>query len=412
MLSKDKLIFLWLSGFASGFTIMISGNTLNYWLSQAQIDIRTIGIFTIISLPYALNFVWAPALDLFEFRYLSKFLGKRATWLCIVQFNLCISIYVLSTIDPRANLFIFGLVGFVISLLSSTQDIILGALKTEIITKEEQGVASGVYIFGYRIGMLISGSGAIYVSSNVCWNQIYRYFAISILISLILIFIFCTFNNHHKINNQYNRSSVTTSTASSLIEILNSIKIIKSVGFIIIFLIIYRLPDNFINIMINPFLIHIGYNVKEIATNSKLFGVITAIIGGLIASYIMKKKNITNCLLIFGAIHALAHSLFIVQDVYGKNLYLLLTIISFESITGGMTMAAYLAFIASLCYGKFRTTQYSFFSSMMGLSRSIFPTVSGYMVINFGWQSFFAFASIASIPPLLILYKIIPNLKK
>ena len=72
-----------------------------------------------------------------------------------------------------------------------------------------------------------------------------------------------------------------------------------------------------------------------------------------------------------------------------------------------MTMTAYIVFISSICQGKFRATQYSFLSSMMGISRSIFfPIISGYMVVNFGWQNFFLFTTIITIPSLLILLKI------
>ena len=163
--------------------------------------------------------------------------------------------------------------------------------------------------------------------------------------------------------------------------------------------------------MINPFLMHIGYNEFEIASTGKFFGVITSIIGGLIASFVMKKKNILDTLLIFGIIHAMAHALFIIQEIYGKNLQLLFVTIGIESITGGITMTAYIAFIASLCQGRFRATQYSFFSSMMGLSRSILPALSGYIVVKFGWQSFFTFSTIATIPSLLILLKISSKLK-
>ena len=169
---------------------------------------------------------------------------------------------------------------------------------------------------------------------------------------------------------------------------------------------LYRLPDNFISTIINPFLIHLNYDELEIASIGKFFGISGAIIGGLIASSIMKNRNIINALLIFGVIHGIAHSFFIVQEIYGKNIYILFVVIGFESISGGMTMAAYIAFIASLCTGKFRATQYSFFSSMMGLSRSLFPAVSGYIVAVYDWQHFFIFVTIATIPSLLLAWKL------
>jgi PAT family beta-lactamase induction signal transducer AmpG len=392
---------------------MIGGNTLNYWLAKEHIDLRTIGIFAFTSLPYAVNFLWAPIFDTKELGYLSKLFGQRLSWVLLIQIALSINVFILSNLNPTNHIFLFAIFALIISFLSSAQDSVLGALRTEIISKESQGVASGIYIFGYRIGMLISSSGAIYFSDYMGLNRIYELFSLVILICPILL-----------IFNIRSISAVTSASepiqqlvtlainprkgiiSKGLNFMTNILKPVGSYSFLIlaiIFLVLYRLPDNFITMMINPFLIHLEFGAREVASIGKFFGIITAIIGGFIASWVMRKKSIAKSLLIFGIIHALAHSLFIIQEMYGKNLPLLFLVIGFESITGGMTMAAYIAFIASLCQGKFRATQYSFFSAMMGLSRSIFPAISGYIVIEFGWQKFFIFTSLAAIPSLLLL---------
>jgi PAT family beta-lactamase induction signal transducer AmpG len=95
--------------------------------------------------------------------------------------------------------------------------------------------------------------------------------------------------------------------------------------------------------------------------------------------------------------------LYVFQEMSGKNIYTLFLITGIEGVTGGMSMAAYIAFIASLCDGKFRTTQYAFFSSMMGLSRSIFPSISGYIVAGAGWTFFYLFTTIAIVPSLILI---------
>lgn len=398
MLTKNKLIIIWILGLISGFTIMISGNTLNYWLATEQIDLRTIGIFAFISIPYAINFIWATIFDTKTLGRLSLIFGQRLSWVMLIQLFLAIAVFMLSKLTPSNNLLLFAIIGLVISFLGSAQDTVLGALRTEIISKEAQGAASGVYIFGYRIGMLISSFGAIYLSDYISWNEIYQIFALVILFCPILLVLNI---KNIALNNKTHSSEESGINLSSILRPVGSWSFIITA---IIFLILYRLPDNFINIMINPFLIHLGYTSKQIATTGKFFGIITAIIGGLIASWVMRKRNITDSLLIFGILHAIAHSLFIIQDIYGKNLTLFFIVTGFESITGGMAMAAYIAFIASLCQGKFRATQYSFFSSMMGFSRAFFPALSGYIVVDFGWRTFFTFTTIAALPALLLLH--------
>ena len=402
MQASKNLYIIWLFGAISGFTLTVSGNTLNFWLAAENIDIRTIGIFALISIPYAVNFLWAPIFDLKRVPILSNYLSNRIAWVCAIQIFLSMFIFLLSLTDPATNLFIFATLGLIVSFFSAAQDTVLGALRTEIVPKETQGEASGIYIFGYRIGMLISGSGAIYLSEYISWQSIYFIFGMIILTcAILMIFINLSRRITEPVSNDLNPIHKTSS--------LNFVKALKPTRFIpliIIFLILYRLPDNFINVMINPFLLHLGYSATQIATTGKFFGVLTAILGGLIAGHMMKKKTIIDSLLIFGIIHTFAHSMFIIQEIYGKNIYLLFFVISFESITGGMTMAAYIAFIASLCQGTFRATQYSFLTAMMGLSRSIFPALSGYIVVDFGWRSFFAFTVIATVPSLWLISKI------
>ncbi len=416
MLTTNKLFMIWLIGFMSGFTLML-GNTLNYWLAAEKLDLRTIGVFAFIYTPYAINFIWAPIFDTKTLGKLTSFFGKRLSWIWLIQLLLAVTIFFLSLLNPVSNTLIFACIATFVSLLASAQDTLLGALRTEIISPRLQGRISGIYIFGYRIGMLLSGFGAIYLSQYISWQQIYQLFALLVISCPILLIL--NIKKLQAAGLTYNPSLPETppsftnkaSLPKLITTILKPIGPWRSIAAIIAFLILYRLPDNFINMMINPFLLHVGYNATEIATAGKFFGIVTAIIGGFIASIVMRNRNLMDSLLIFGIIHAVAHSLFIVQEIYGKNLYLFFLVTGFESITGGMTMAAYISFIASLCHGRFRATQYSFFSAMMGFSRAIFPALSGYIVVDFGWRSFFAFTTIITIPSLLLIYFISKKFK-
>jgi PAT family beta-lactamase induction signal transducer AmpG len=408
-INRQKYFVIWLLGLMSGFTLMISGNTLNFWLAKENIDIRTIGIFALISIPYGINFLWAPIFDVHKLPVLTKVFGNRLAWILLIQIFLSIAVYTISGLDPSNDIEIFAITGLIISFFSSAQDTILGAIRTEIVSKSKQGQIAGVYIFGYRIGMLLSSSGAIYFSAFISWSLVYELMSVVILTFPILLILLSKYLKPEK--DLYHDAGQIMQKQNSILQrpigfISDILKPVGPAGFIILtlcFLILYRLPDNFIGVMINPFLIHLGYDEFEVASTGKFFGVFTAIIGGLIAGFIMKNKSIFESLLIFGALHAVAHLLFIIQEEYGKNLPLLFLVIGFEGTTGGMSMAAYIALIASLCHGKFRATQYSFFSSMMGLSRSIFPALSGYIVMNWGWKSFYFFTTIATIPALILL---------
>lgn len=424
-LTTPQLLTLSLLGLMSGFTLMLTASTLNYWLCQEGISLPAIGAFSLILLPYSINFLYAPLFDIVTLGRLGHYLGPRMAWIGIIQLLLIVTVLLLSLLSPASNLLLFAGVGFLIACFSAAQDTLLGALKTELLASSLQGPAAGIYIFGYRIGMLLSGSGAIYLSATLSWHSIYQGCAWVILLLAALFWAALGWLSPARGSNQRTswESSPYIAEADSpmtlrqhadqfIQAVLQPVGSAATIGLILLFLVLYRLPDNFIGTMINPFLLAHGYDALEIASVGKFFGISAAIVGGFIASWIMKKKSLLICLLVFGSLHACAHCLFIVHTVYSKQLLLLFITIGFESITGGMVMAAYIAFIASLCKGRFRATQYAFFTSMMGLSRAILPALSGYLVQQFGWSAFFAGMTLLTLPSLLLLCAIATKLQK
>ena len=403
---------IWCMGFISGMTLLITGNTMNFWLTQEKIDKTSIGMFALVSLPYAISFLWSPILDHVKIPILSRFFSMRFSWIIVLQVTLSIAVFMISNISPIENIKIFAALGFVIALLSSTQDVALGALRAQIVPSAKQGIVSGIYIFGYRIGMLIGSSGAIYASVYMSWSEIYKIFANIILYFPMVLFI--TAGRYLNVSDDIEKTQ-EISRYLSLDFWRNALMNVGSAGFVItilIYLILYRLPDNFISIMINPFLVETGFDALQISTVGKFLGITTAIIGGIIASFVMHRIKIIDALLYFGIIHALSHLLFIFQNHMGDNIYTLFLVIGAESITGGMVMAAYIAFITSLCTGKYSATQYAFFSSMMGISRSIFPSLSGLIVMHAGWNNFFFFVTLLTIPPLRMSLRVRKMLEK
>ncbi|KJV55062.1 major Facilitator Superfamily protein [Orientia chuto str. Dubai] len=395
VMTKQHLkLQVWLLGFISGFTLLINSNTLNFWLASEGISKPNIGLFSIIFLPYSINFLWAPFLDSKKVIYLSSILGHRVSWLVIIQLLLAISVFTMGNLSPATELYKISIVAFIISFFCSTQNVVLGAIRSSIVQSNEQGLFSGTYIFGYRVAMIISGSGAIYCSTVISWKSIYHFFSLVIILFSILLVVFakkfrCEESNEFQIKpEQLQVYNSLTSLTSFLTEITKPIGSFRTVLVLLIFLIFCRIPDNCIWTMLNSFFFELGFSTTEIAFAGKFLGTISAICGGLIASCIIHKITILNGLIYFGFLHAISHSCFIILDIFGKNLSILVIVNIFESLTGGMMMSCYIALISSLCKGYYRATQYSFLSSMMGISR-IFPIISGYTIEIIGWRWFF-----------------------
>lgn len=393
-------------GFMSGMTLLLTANTMNFWLASEGVSKTSIGIFSLISIPYAISFIWSPILDHLRIPILHKYFGLRFSWVVLLQILLSIFVDLLGSSCPTSDIMSFAYLAFAVAFLSSTQDIALGAFRAEIIPANIQASTSGTYIFGYRMGMLLASSGAIYASIHFSWEQIYGFFSSLILYFPIMLYLL-TYNLQLHASRNYIESDSEISKYVSISFWKNALKSMGSrsmVLVILVFLILYRIPDNFISVMINPFLLETGFDAFEISTIGKFLGIVTAIIGGMLASYSMKRMKPLNAMLYFGIIHAFSHLLFIWQNQIGDSIYVLFVVIGLESLSGGMVMASYIAFIMSLCRGKYSATQYAFLTSTMGISRSIFPSISGIIVTEYGWNLFFLLITLLTIPPLAIAY--------
>lgn len=406
-MDKPKYI-IYLFGFISGFNLLITGNSLNFWLAKEGLNIKIIGLFSLVTLPYAVNFLWAPIIDHFSPFYFGKRLGKRIGWGVILLIGAAITSFILSLLDPVENASLIALVSFSTAIFTSSTDMVLGALRTEILKPNQHGYAAGIYIIGYRLGMMVSGSFAIYLSSLISWENIYKLFALT-MIGFAFLFYRATRNLSAELSALLpSHEKLKLSKQFIIGSVLSSIGNKNFISLLLVFLILYRLPDNLISTMVNAFVLHLGFDELQIATLGKFWGIIGSILGGALASKILKTLPIYDGILRFGFIHALTHLSYLALQITGQNVATLFVVTGLESITGGMTMTVYIALITSLCKGKYRATQYAFLTSMMGISRSIIPSFSGIIVVNYGWNHFF---TITSIIALLTLF-FVPYLKK
>ncbi|MDX1923977.1 MAG: AmpG family muropeptide MFS transporter [Rickettsiaceae bacterium] len=390
-------------GFVSGFLLLITGNTLNFWIAREGVSTQTIGLFSLVSAPYALNFLWAPIFDRVTLEFMPIKVHFRIKWVLVLYvagFFACMLI----SISATKNLLLSGVLSLVISFINSSQDVVLNAYRAEYTPESQKASSSGFYIIGYRMGMILSGPAAIYASDYISFETEYRIFA---LIYLIFFGIIIGIDQASSVVNDKSHSRLVYIVR----DIFASIGKTTTVIMLLSFLILYRVGDNFIGVMLNPYLLSLGFEVDQIAISGKFCGIVGSSIGGIWASGILNGGNISICLAKFGILHAVAHIGYILLSLYKGSSSALFIATIFDSVTGGMTMTCYIALITSLCKGKYKTTQYAIFSSMMGISRTILPSISGYIVAFANWEMFFILSTIMVIPSLMILKKLEPVIK-
>ena len=158
---KPRVLIVILLGFSSGLPLALSGATLAIWMTEAGVNLRTIGLYALVGLPYTIKFLWAPLVDALDIPFLSKRLGRRRGWLVFSQILLAAAIVFLAFQNPAVSLWPVALGAVMVAAASATQDIVIDAFRVESLDTSEQAAGMAGYVAAYRIGMLASGAGVI-----------------------------------------------------------------------------------------------------------------------------------------------------------------------------------------------------------------------------------------------------------
>jgi PAT family beta-lactamase induction signal transducer AmpG len=399
---KRQLLLIGLLGFFSGLPLALTASTLTAWLSDAEVARASIGLFAAIATPYALKFLWAPLLDGLRLPLLTQWLGRRRGWLLLTQALLALSILAMAFTNPAINPWLTALAGVIIATLSATQDTVIDAYRVERLTKEEQGSGAAWATFGYRIGMLVSGAGALYLADRYGWQMTYCVMAAiagsACLLTLLM--------------REPDVAPVAREPAGGVMPFLRNYVVAPFRDFmtrplwlaVLIFVVLYKLGDAFMGVMFNPFLLDIGFTKTQIAQVVKVYGLIATILGTFAGGWMVARVGMFRTLMLCGFVHMLTNLLLVVQARLGADLQFLILSISLENFSGGMATAAFIAYLSALCKVNYTATQYALLSSLAAFGRTWLSTPSGALAESVGWEIFFAIASLMAIPGLLLLW--------
>jgi PAT family beta-lactamase induction signal transducer AmpG len=397
--NKKNFLVIFFLGISSGIPITLILSTLKALLVDKGFDLQIIGFLSLVSLPYSLKIFVAPVVDSLAIPYFTKKLGNRRSWIIITQILLSILIFLLGIFGEMASLKGIALLSFLVACVSATQDIVIDGYRIELIKKEEQALASGYYIYGYRIGMLISGSLALALSDKIRWDVVYL-----MMSGFMLLCIFSTlFAKETRVNWHPRQYHFKIWFIKFIIRPLRNFSERKNWISILFFIVLFKLADAFVGNLTLPFLLEIGYSKTEIATILKTFGLFAVLVGVYSGGIIFKKIGIHKALWLATILQAVSNFSFIYLVVTEKTISSLYAIVFIENFCGGIGDVIFVGYLSSICNLKFSSTQYALFSSISSISRSVLSSSSGFYASYFGWINFFIFSGLLAIPAIALL---------
>lgn len=390
-----RMLVAFSMGFASGMPLLLTGSVLQAWMTKEGVDLSTIGLFALVGLPYTLKFLWAPLLD----RFTLPLLGRRRGWLLLMQCSLAVSIAWLGLSNPAQHIWMLAIAAFLVTFFSASQDIVIDAYRREDLTDEELGLGSSLYVNGYRLGMLLAGSGGLILADFIPFRTVYLLLAATMVVGIVTTLL----AREPKVAEGTPRT-LEEAVVEPFVEFFSRPSAWLFLGFILF----YKIGDAMAQAMTTPFYLSLGFSTSEIGTIAKLFGFWATIIGGLLGGLWIIRLGINRALWVFGILQGLSAAAFAVLVWTGHDLIWLAVVIAFENLSGGMGTSAYVAFMASLTNKRFTATQYALLSSLMGIPRVLAAAPTGFMAEQLGWAAFFITCGLMAVPGLLLLQRFAP----
>jgi PAT family beta-lactamase induction signal transducer AmpG len=379
------------TGFSSGLPLLLTGRTLQVWMTESQVDLKTTSLSALFGLPYVWKFLWAPFFD----RYKLPFLGLRRGWLVVIQACLIASLFWMSVLDPKAETLLLAAAAVLVSFFSASQDTLLDAYRREYLPETDLALGTSIFAGGYRIAMWIAGAGALLAATVMPWPDVIRLMALGVVFGIITTLV---------IREPTHRLPPPPSLLDSFWLPLKDFVSRDGAWFIILFILLFKIGDNMAGNILNPFYLKIGYTKEQIAFWAKSISLFTSVFGGLIGGIVVKKVGLVRGLVLFGVLQALSTAAFALLAGTEHNIWLFGGVIGFEDLTSGMGSAAFLAFMAKLTNTRFSATQYALLSGLAALPNKLFASAAGYFAEMMGWVPFFLFCALIAIPGILMIF--------
>ncbi|QWE17739.1 MFS transporter [Polynucleobacter sp. AP-Nino-20-G2] len=399
-------------GFSAGLPLLLILGTLSFWLREAGIDRSTIGYLTWVGLIYAVKWMWAPLVDRLPIPLLTKFFGRRRSWLLFAQLLIILGLLGMASIDPQAQLTSIVWCALLVAFGSATQDIALDAFRIESADSDHQAALAATYQTGYRLALIWSGAGVLWLAARVeagagsydasAWQFAYLCMALSIGVGVIT-----TLLSKEPLRVQL--PQVRDAKAWLYQTVVEPFAdFIQRYGWhailILSLIAIYRISDVVMGIMANPFYVDMGYTKDEVAAVSKVFGVVMTLVGAFVGGVLTLRFGVMRILFLGAILSAVSNLLFAWLATQGHDLHGLVWVISADNLSSGIASAAFIAFLSSLTNIQYSATQYALFSSMMLLLPKWLAGFSGVFVDHFGYQAFFVSTAIIGAPVLILIW--------
>ena len=413
---QERVLVIFFLGFSSGLPFPLVYATLSAWLEEAGVERSTISTFAWLGFAYSLKFVWAPLVDSLRLPVLTGIFGRRRAWMLLAQVSIGASLLILAGIDPLVVLVlpkgdterpeVEDRRGDVLAGIEALH-IVIDAYRIESAPDDMQGVLAAAYQYGYRISLLISMAGALYLADFGSWQMTYTAMAGCMVIGLLAT-LWCREPETAAGTDIYAGDTYAAKISSWFTHAVAEpfadffARYGRFLFIILLFVSLYRISDYVLGILANPFYLAIGYTKSEVATVAKVYGTWMTVVGVGAGGWAVLRYGVAQCLVIATTLIMSTNLFFAVMTQVGPEIWMLGVTITADNIAQGFGGTVLIAYLSSLTNREFTATQYALLSSFMALLPKFLAGYSGNVQESIGWLGFFLYAAALGVPAILL----------
>ena len=387
--SRKKLGIVALLYFIQGAPAAILWEVLPVYFRLHGVSLRAIGGLRLLELPYSLKFFWSPLVH----RY-----GDRRVWVLACMLGIATVLFAL----PFVNVAAVGVIVLVLMLglttLSATQDVAIDSYSVGLISRDEEGAANGVRASAYRVALVCAGGGLVFLAAVLPWNSL---FILASVIFALLGFAVLT------IPRQIVPEEAREHWLKGFIGWAGTWRVVP----LILFVLTYKLGEFAIGPMVKPFWVDYGKSIwpvpEDLMFQIGLFpttvGIVLSVVGALMGGAFISRYGIFHGVWFLGLLQAVSNLGYSLVEWFNLGRFGLYGASMFESFSGGLGTAAFLAFLMNVCQKEHATVQYAFLSSVFSLTGRLVGGISGLGAERYGYGNYFAITFLLSTPAYFFL---------
>jgi MFS transporter, PAT family, beta-lactamase induction signal transducer AmpG len=399
-------------GFSAGLPLLLVLGTLSFRLREAGIDRATIGFLTWVGLAYGFKWCWAPLVDRLPIPLLTRWLGRRRSWLLISQVAIIGGLVGMALVDPKLTLMPMVWCALVVAFGSATQDIALDAYRIESADTDRQAALAAAYQTGYRLAMIWAGAGVLWIAARaevasaanydpLAWRTAYLWMAASMSVGILTVLLSPEPIAKAIAPAKNMQEWLVTTLIEPFADFFKRYK--WQAALILALIAVYRISDIVMGVMANPFYVDMGFTKDQVAGVTKVYGVIMTLVGAFIGGILSMRLGVMRVLMLGAILSAVSNLLFAWLGSQGPNVNALIWVISADNLSSGIASAAFIAYLSSLTNIQYSATQYALFSSLMLLLPKFLAGFSGQVVNSVGYAQFFTGTALLGLPVIILV---------